>query len=514
MSGDVVILVEVDVTAPAGGTTTLRFADRAIRPLPPTDPLRPNSVWDGRLATPPAVRRALVEDMASLTAGWGVGQLQLLNGDGALDTYRGHAWGQVRVYRWTDGTPFSAATNLFAGQAATPVYDRSAKKSAPVSAGFYDPRVEMDQPLQVNLYAGSGAYEGSTELKGRPKPLAYGDLSDAHIPAPRVDVAKGAYQLHDGAINGLTAVFDRGDGAGLVNDGDKVGAVFDAFNPAAAHYATDKGRGLFKANTTPVGTVTFGLTGDAIPTYVNTAGPIIGRLLGRLGVPGARIGASVAGLASTAPIGVFDQSGGQGRDLIGWVARSVPAAVLPGRDGVWGAAVIAPPKAVADYAIDYFDIVDLTEDASVPQPAGVIRVGWGRIYTTFRGEDVAPAIKGTAAALRLETEYRYAQVDDAAAKARGAGFWRTMQLETALRTEADALALGAQLKTLFGLRADGLPRTQWTVQIPLTAASLAIQLGATVRLVYPPRGIDDRFILLAEEPLRPRRDLTTWTLWG
>ena len=514
MNGDIVILVEVDITAPAGGTTTLRFADRAIRPLPPTDPLRPNSVWDGRLATAPAVRRALVEDMTTLTAGWGVGQLQLLNGDGAMDAYRGHSWGQVRVYRWIEGTPFSAATSLFAGQAATPVYDRSAKKSAPVSAGFYDPRVEMDQPLQVNLYAGTGAYEGSAELKGRPKPLAYGDLSDAHIPAPRVDIAKGAYQLHDGAINGLVGVFDRGDAAGLVNDGDKVGAVFEAFNPAAAHYATDKGRGLFKANTTPVGTVTFGLTGDATPAYANTAGPIIARLLGRLGVPGARIGASVAALASAAPIGVFDQSGGQGRDLIGWAARSVPAAVLPGRNGVWGAAVIAPPKGVADYTIDPFDIVDLVEDASVALPAGVIRVGWGRIYTTFRGEDVAPAIKGTAAAMRLETEYRYAQVDDAAAKARGAGSWRTMQLETALRTEADALALGGLLKTLFGLRADGTPRTQWTATVPLTDASLAVQLGATVRLVYPPRGIDDRFVLIAEEPMKRGRDFTTWTLWG
>lgn len=511
---EIVILVEVDVTAPGGGTTTLRFADRAIRPLPPTDALRPNSKWDGRLAAPPAVRRALVEDMGSLTAGWGVGQLQLLNGDGALDAYRGHSWGEVRVYRWVQGSPFSDAKPLFSGQAATPVYDRSAKRAAPVSAGFYDPRVEMDQPIQVNLYAGGGGYDGPAELKGRPKPLAFGDLSDAHVPAPRVDAAHGVHQLHDGAISALVGVFDRGDNAGLISDGDKVGATFDGFAPAAAHYATDKGRGLFKANTNPVGTVTFGLKGDATPAYVETAGPIIARLLARLGVPAGRIGPSVAGLAAAAPIGVFDQSGSQGRELIGWVARSAPAAVLPGRDGVWGATLIAPPKAIADYAIDPFDIVDLVEDPSVPPPAGVIRVGWGRIWTTFRADDVAPAINGTAAALRLETEYRYAQVEDAAAKARGAGAWRTLQLETALRTEAAALALAGQLKALFGLRADGLPRTQWTVQIPMTDAAMAVQLGATVRLTYPARGIDDRYILLAEEPARPSRDFTTWTLWG
>lgn len=511
---ETIILVEIEVKSPTGVTSTLRYADRAIRPMAPTDPLRPNAVWDARLVQPPAVRRALVDDMASLSAGWGVGQLQLMNSDRALDVYRTYVWGEVRVYRWLEGSAFSTAQRIFAGGAALPVNDRSAKRSSPVSVGFYDPRVELDQPLQVNLYAGTGAYEGPSELKGRPKPVAYGDLTDAHVPAPKVNVAQGVYQLHDGAIAALVGVYDRGDNAGLISDGDKVGAAFDAFAPAAAHYATDKARGLYKANTNPVGTVTFGIQGDSQPSYVSTAGPILARMLARLGVPAGRIGASVGALASTATIGVFDQSGAQGRDLVQMVARSVPAAVLPGRDGVWTATPLTPPKAIADYSLDQYDIVDLLEDPSVPLPAGLIRVGWGRIFTTFRAEDVAPAIKGTATATRLETEYRYAQVEDTAAKARGPGSWRTLELDTALRTEADALALAAALKGLFGLRADGAPRAQWSVQIPLNDATSAVQLGATVRLNYPPRGVNDLFILLAEEPMRPRRDLTTWTLWG
>ncbi|MCY1648187.1 hypothetical protein OVA11_14275 [Caulobacter sp. SL161] len=514
MSGDTVILVEVEVTAPGGATTTLRFADRAIRPMAPTDALRPNAIWDDRLTQAPALRRALVEDLSTLSAGWGVAQLSLANGDGALDTYRTHIWGEVRVYRWTEGSPFATAVSLFEGRAALPTYDRSAKRSAPVSVGFYDPRVELDQPLQVNLYSGAGGYTGPAELTGRPKPLAFGDLSTAHIPAPRIEVAAGVYQLHDGQIAGLSGVFDRGDDAGLASDGDKVGAAFDAWAPAPAHYATDLERGLFKANTTPVGAATFGFLGDAGGGYVNTAGPILARLLARLGVPGDRIGASIAGLASTAPVGVFDQSGGAGREILGWLSRSVLAAVLPDRAGVWQAVRLAPPKPVADYAIDYFDIIDLIEDPSAPTPAGIVRVGWGRIWTTFRADDIAPALKGTAAAIGLEAEYRYAQVEDAAAKARGPGAWRTLELQTALRSEADALALAAQLKTLFGLRPDGAARTLWKVQMPLTDAVMAVELGATVRLTYPPRGIDETFVLLVEEPHSPGRDMTTWTLWG
>lgn len=514
MAADRVILVECDLVSPAGVATTLRFSDRAIRPMAPTDADRPNAVWEDRIAEAPAIRRALVEDIAGLTPGWGVAQLQLFNGDGALTPYAGHAWKAVRVYRWTEGTAFSTALRLFSGQAAVPSFSRSARSSMRVSVGLYDPMVELDQTLQAHLYTGAGGVEGPAELRDQVKPLAFGDLTAAHVPGRRVDAASNLYQLHDGTIGALAQIYDRGDGAGLISDGDKSGAVFDAYAPAAAHYVTDKGRGLVKFNSNPVGTVAFGLTGDATGGAVTTAGPILARLLQRLGVSAGRIGASVAGLDAPAVLGAYDQSGGDGRSMVTWVARSALAALLPDRLGVWGATALAPPKAVADFTLGYMDVLDISDDGSAPLPVGSVRVGWGRIWSTYSADGLAPALRGTASADRLAAEYRYVQVDNATAKALGPGAWRTLQIDSALRVEADATALANRAMALFGPRPDGSARTLRTVQIEATDAALAVPLGATIGLTYPPRGVAGRFLLWAEEPLKPRRDLLTWTLWG
>ncbi len=511
MTAAVTILVEVDVTSPAGAVTTLRFADRAFRPLPPSDALRANLSWSGRLIKAPSVRRALLEDFSTLTAGWGVGGMQLANGDGALDQYEGHAWGEIRVTRHVEGQTFAQALRIFTGRAAQPSF---ASRQPRVSVDFYDYRTDLDQAAQANVYAGTGGYEGAAdELKNRQKPLAYGDLTTAHIPAPRVTAAVNAYQLHDGPIGAVPSVYDRGAGAGLINDGAAASsAAFDAATPGISHQLTDLSRGLVKFNASPVGQVTLGGMGAA--GVGSTLGPILKALLGRAGVPAARIGASFDSLAAAAPIGVWAQDATSARDLCQWAARSLPAAMVPDRAGVWQVQPIAPPAEAAAFTIRAYDALAVEPDASVLLPVGEVRVGWGRIWNTFRASDLAPSLLASEAATRLEAEYRYALVEDATAKARGAASWRTLQVDTALRLEADAVALAGRLMTLFGLRADGRPRRQWRVQLPLTAEALALPLGATVRLIYPPRGIDQLYLLIAEQPMEPRRDLVTWTLWG
>jgi hypothetical protein len=510
MSAGVVILVEVDVTSPIGAATTLRFADRAVRPLPPTDAQRPNVVWDARLVKAPSIRRALLEDFSTLLAGWGVGAMQLANGDGALDVYEGYAWGEIRVWRYVEGTAFSTALRLFTGRAAQPSF---ASRQPRAAVSFYDHRVELDPAAQSVLYAGTGGYEGDiTDLKGKPKPLAYGDLTDAHVPAPRVKTSVNAYQFHHGALAVIPTVYDGGANAGLVSDGAVSSAAFDAAAPAAAHQVADLSRGLIRFNANPVRQVTLGGMGEA--GVASTVGPVLKALLTRRGVPAGRIGASFDALAAAATIGVWSQDTASARDLAQWVARSAPAAVLPDRAGVWQAIALAPPAAVPAFPIDGFDSLAVEPDESALEPVGEVRVGWGRVWTTFRASDLSPGLLGTAAEGRLASEYRYAVVEDAAAKARGSGSWRTLQIDTALRTEAAALALAANLKTLFGLRADGRPRRQWKVQLALTPAVLDVALGATVRLIHPPRGIDQLYLLIAEQPLEPRRDLVTWTVWG
>jgi hypothetical protein len=517
---DTVILVEIDLVSPAGGAVTLRFADRAIAPFPPTDPDKANLVWDDRLLDPPSLQRKLFDDLESLSPGLGVGVMTLANADRALDAYQNHAWGEIRVWRWTPGTAFSAATQILKGLSAAPGFAAQASAPGRVSVGLYDYRAEADIPLQGTNYAGTNGvggvlYEGLADgIKGKPKPLAWGNLQDAHVPAPIVNPGVLAYQLHDGAENGSVQIFDRGDAAGFISDGDFAGGLFDAHVNAASHYCTDNGRGLVKINGSPVGTVAFGLKGDNAGGYVETVGPIAARVLAKAAVPGGRIGASVAGLAAAAAVGVWYGDSINVRDVLAELGRSAPAAILPGRTGVWEAIAFAPPALVADDTIPYDDVVNIEADDTAPDPAGEVRIGWGRVFTSYRSADLAPAIKNTATETRLTSNYRYTVAVDATAKARFPRTWRTVQIDTALRSEADAIALAATLKGLFGLRADGKPRRMWNVTLELTDQRLATTLGKTIALQYPAYGINDLFLLVGEELLRPKRNQVIWTLWG
>lgn len=513
------ILVEIDVISPAGEAGVLRFTDRAVRPFLPSDPDRPNTLWDDRLEEPPTYRRALFEDIATLSPSVAAGALALKNADGGLNVYEGYAWNEIRVWRWTMGTPFAAADRVLKGLCKRPSYDHRTAQARKVRVDLYDYRVELDKPFLAVTYAGGNngttvLYEGSADgLKGQPKPFAAGDLTTAHLPPRQVNAGQSVFQVHDGQVLGAEAIFDGGAPAGYADQGDKTNAVFDATTPAAASYITNLERGLIKISGNPVLGLTFGIEGDSAGGYVETVGPIAERMLAKAGVPPERIGASVGAIAAPAVIGVFANDQVSTGELLAWASRSALVAIMPGRDGVYEARDFGPPADLAAATIAADQVVDLVADETAPEPFGEIRVGWGRIWTTFSSGELKASVRSTPEAERLAAEYRYAVRELAEVKARYPRGWETLTVETALRTEADALALGAAMEAMFGLRPDGKARRGWRVTVR-EGDGLVAELGETVRLEYPPQGISDNFVLIAEEPMRPRRDLAVWTLWG
>jgi hypothetical protein len=513
------VLVEIEVTSPTGAAAVLRFTDAALSPFPPTDNLRPNIAFDSRLTEAPAIRRMLWDNLETLAPGLGVGALTLANADHALDAYEGWAWGAITVRLWTSGQTFAQGRLVLAGLCAQPAFAFGSDAPAQVKVALYDYGREASKALQPTLYAGSNGvagalYEGTADdRKGAPKPLAFGDLRTAHLPVPLVNAAEQAHQLHDGPVDGSITLHDRGDDAGLVADGNLAGAAFDAANPAAAHWVSDRGRGLFKMNATPVGQLTAGCKGDATGGYVETAGPILARLLARAGVPGARIGAGLAALPAPAVIGAWFGEPTTLTEALRFVAAGAPAAVLPDREGVWQAYPWGPPAATPDAEISALDIIACASDPPQTAPIGEVRVGWGRIWRTFEGEALAPDLVGTAEQARLASEYRWAVSADETVKARYPDTWRTVEIPTALRMEAPALALAAALRSLLGLKADGRPRRAWRLTLPIETV-LAVRLGATVAVDAPAYGLAGNHLVIGEEPLRPRRTQGVLTVWG
>jgi hypothetical protein len=515
-----VILVEIAVTSPAGVVSQLRFSDRTIPPFPPEDLDRGNADYDDRIVELPSLARRMFSDLSSLSPSLNAGLMTLSNADLALNAYQGHVWGEIAVLEWTPGTAWSTAETILKGVCAAPSYPADAVSAPQVKVALFDYSIELSNPLQTHLYAGSNDgvtvfYEGEADgLKGQPKPLAFGNLLNAMVAAPQVNAGALVYQLHDGAILGSEQLYDRGDDAGYTDAGDFSGAAFDAELPAAAHYCTDVSRGLLKLNGAPVGQLSFGFKGDVAPVtgYAETPGPLIARVLALAGVPSNRIGTSFAAFASTSVVGVLVNDQSPGQDVVGQLALSGQAAVLPDRGGVWQISSFQPPQVpVGAIAVD--QVITCAPDDTAPIPAGEIRIGWGHIYTTYVGTSLAPALVGTPSAERLAVEDRFASATDDGVKSRLQGTWQTVELATALRNEADAQLLANNLKALFGLRPDGAPRRAWTVTM-LRSEAPAADLGDAVQLVYPPLGLNDVYLVIGEERLRPRRDQVTLTLWG
>lgn len=101
-----------------------------------------------------------------------------------------------------------------------------------------------------------GSLEGDAAIAGQPKPRAYGLRRQV---SPRlVDAQRLVYQVHNGSMQAISAVRDKGD---PLTFGSDVADIYSSI-PAPGTYNTCKAKGLFRLGSTPVGEVTVDLEGD------------------------------------------------------------------------------------------------------------------------------------------------------------------------------------------------------------------------------------------------------------
>jgi hypothetical protein len=207
---DVLVVEMVAYDPVAIGTTTLRYATQGFATLPTDTPA--STYIDGRLRQPLVIRRDLFK--AGTTRGRSsvtVGDLDLVNDDGALDdllTY-GFSGRAITLWRGAKGAAFpSGFSVLFAGTMEQPEATLTS-----ISVKVRDRMMDLLLPLQATKYAGSNVLpaglEGTADdLKGKPKPFCLGSV--LNVPAVCVNTSKLIYQVNDGAIQSLDAVYDRG----------------------------------------------------------------------------------------------------------------------------------------------------------------------------------------------------------------------------------------------------------------------------------------------------------------
>lgn len=354
-----------DAAAFVASKVTLRFSSNGYTTTP-TDV--PASTWyDSRLTNQIRLERRIVgrDGMGGLSSVFA--ECEIANADATLDnlTLNYSIDGRpARLYAGRAGDSFSNFGLVFGG-----VVQQVAYSFSSIRMSLSDGAAKLDVPIQKTAYLGTGGNEGGADLAGKPKPKCYGQVFN--ITPPLVDAANLIYQVHDGAISDVTAVYDRGI---LLA---RVGGA-----PAAGQYQPNVSNGTFKLGATPAGTVTADVLGDAsLSGYVNQTHVIVLRiLLQQAGLTDSDVNTtSFFALGTAAPAAVGIWIGAESRtcaDVVDELLTAIGAFGGFARTGAFNVGIIALPSGTPAGSYSEEDIVDIQRQ---PLPASLEPLAWRTI---------------------------------------------------------------------------------------------------------------------------------------
>ncbi len=212
-------------------------------------------------------QKVAISEQGAVSSGADAGQIVLSNlpdniaSAGPLDALAEWAWQRRKASLYWVTDTWAGRTLIATGMMEQPVAPLSAGSSVDSTLVFplRDPRSLLDVPLQPTKFAGSNVgaagVEGASDLKGRPKPILYGLVSN--IPGVRVNASQLIWQIADKAVSVLCAR----DGGVAITLGIVRGSLasLQSNNTTDGRYDTYSGaEGTFvKFGSTPLRSVTF-----------------------------------------------------------------------------------------------------------------------------------------------------------------------------------------------------------------------------------------------------------------
>ena len=384
-----------------------------------------------------------------------------------------------------------------------------------------DFRLKMQQPVQRSTYNGLGGIDGHPDLKDTTKPIALGRCRNAR--PVLLDPARLIYQVHDGEMRAIDAVYDKGV---ALEAGPRVSSYAElaALEPPSEEgegdlslgtYAICPAAGCFRLAGAPAGAVTADVRGAggadtlrelfsdgtswtdgtgfrsaALLLYSRTAGAVISRLLVDSGFTDAEISLSqIAQMDRERPreVGVYLAAGGQRtvEDVVGLCARSMGCVLIRSNDGRYQLRDLVPPREtpVLPITVDQQDQGKLLRMAlPYRQPWSDVDIAYNRNWTPLGDSDLAGAVPVDRrnAFTRDVLVTRVTDAELAAVYPDRA----PLRIETALTSDGDALALGRQLLDFHS-------RGRRMFSVPIRGIGYRLELMDTVRLTAPRFGLDD-----------------------
>lgn len=454
---------DVGYTSPPIGTNTnIHFEARARQPL------RLNRT----LPVAPELGRRVATEIAGIELNNEDGGLDDLVLDYAIDGRR------IRVLVGETDDQYDNFVPIFAGRGVDWFGDLRT-----VTINARDEAHRLDIPFQADLYEGTGGIEGTEELKGKCRPVTFGQCPNVLLEL--IDPTNLVYQFHHRQAQSVDAVYDRGAAltptADQANYADLIATVL-----SAGQYATCLALGLVRLETTPTGLVTADVKGDASGSYIDTTFPIAQRIL-----------TDYAGI-STAEIETlaFAAMGAEVTGVIGWhqgldsITCEQAMSEIVGHCAAWWGGTPTGPFTVgrveepdpAEVSLS-LGMIDILDAEIIPAPPGAFpprfrqRVAYNNNWTVQRGEDLAASVSA-ARRLQLAEPHSIATAEDLTTQDDFALAQDPDPLQSLFVNSADAEAEAQRLIDLLSV-----PRT--TVLVPLKDGGYDAPLGATVDLTTP-----------------------------
>jgi len=400
-------------------------------------------------------------------------EIRISNTDGALDAFPSSYaidYRAVRVQVGEPDFPLGDFGTIFQG-----VMVSAELTEDELLLAVRTKRYALEVPIQIRTYAGTGGTEGGDDLAGRIKPLCYGCCYN--VPALLVDAVNLIYQVHDGLIEDITAVYDRGV------ELTKVAGV-----PAAGEWSVDTLNGRFTLGSTPAGTVTADVRGRHNGTaWLTTLADIVSDIATNAGglVPGDLDAASFTALNTAQPgqIGIFLAEPATCAEVIDELLGGVGCFGFFSLQSKLTVGQIALAGAAPQFELTDDEIVSATRQAL---PDGLSPLAWRWRVAYQRSWLVQTDLAAAATAARrafVAVQYRIASDMNT-------GLLSTYPLATdpepqisPLQLKADAEAEAERQFAIFGQR-------RWLYVLRIKPALWTADIGQTVQITYPRHGLN------------------------
>ena len=250
------ILIELTAAINAAGDTRTFYVSTDRFVTSPTD-TPPNTAFIPALTDPGSIGvHAFSDGRTGGATALELGSIELANGDGQFDAWLGYSFdGRPVVIR--SGPSGGAYPGDFPAIATLTAQSIEAAWTT-ITVNLRDKQFIFDRPVQTTLYAGNNVLpaglEGtSSDLLGKPKPRVYGKVFN--ISPPCVNTSKLTYQVNDGVVQDISAVYDQG--VSLTKGSDFASStLLQAASPSAGTYITCFAEGYFRLGSSPAGQVT------------------------------------------------------------------------------------------------------------------------------------------------------------------------------------------------------------------------------------------------------------------